>query len=288
MFFYIKRYLPGFIKNRLYRLRSLSRINKIKENDLTISISDFEIVMSKLGLVKNDNVFIHSSGNWLAGFEGGLMGLIDIIKTIVGPEGNILMPGFTMKGYMIDAIKENNFNVSKTPSQMGILTEIFRRMPDVQRSLHPTHSVLAQGPNANYFLADHHKSSHPFGESSPFYRMQNSCGKILLMGVDLTVLTHVHVVEDVKKDFPVKPYLPKKYACDMTDYSNHKVSFQTFVHNPAISARKNILKIKKGLIDNKIMKTHKISDVEFFLIDAKGLFDYLSSQAERGVTIYDH
>src|SRR5699024_3727915 len=49
--------------------------------------------------------------------------------------------------------EQPKFYVEETPTNIGILTELFRKRPDVIRSLHPTHSVAALGDGAEEFVA---------------------------------------------------------------------------------------------------------------------------------------
>ncbi|NJS39886.1 MAG: AAC(3) family N-acetyltransferase [Rhodobacteraceae bacterium] len=63
--------------------------------------------------------------------------------------------------------KTHNFDAKRTPSEMGLLTELFRRAPGAKRSLHPTHSVTALGPLAEQLTATHHQATTPSGRGTP-------------------------------------------------------------------------------------------------------------------------
>ncbi|PNE18176.1 hypothetical protein V511_13105 [Mesotoga sp. Brook.08.YT.4.2.5.1] len=49
----------------------------------------------------------------------------------------------------------------KTPSNVGAISEAFRRSHGVVRSVHATHSVYAMAPLADELTADHHMDRTP-------------------------------------------------------------------------------------------------------------------------------
>jgi aminoglycoside 3-N-acetyltransferase len=65
------------------------------------------------------------------------------------------------------------------------------------RSLHPTHSVAALGHRAREFCAGHESDDSPCSPTSPYGRLLESGGKILLLGVDLTRCTFIHCLEEI-------------------------------------------------------------------------------------------
>ena len=92
--------------------------------------------------------------------------------------------------------KENpKFNLEESPSCVGILTELFRKRPGVVRSLHPTHSVVALGKDAEAFIAGNEKCETPCAMASPWGKLLERKATILLLGVDLRTNTFMHGVE---------------------------------------------------------------------------------------------
>src|SRR5690606_31647480 len=89
------------------------------------------------------------------------------------------------------------FDVRRTASKVGAISEEVRLHPRANRSLHPTHAVAAIGPLANDLLRDHEKSATSCGLGSPFFRNVTVDGKILLIGVDNGSNTTLHTVEEI-------------------------------------------------------------------------------------------
>ena len=104
--------------------------------------SDFEILM------------VHSSiSNMQPMYKGTAKDLLELLLRLVGPKRTLAMPVFFFgTPELFDRAyyrQYPRFDVRRTPSQMGFVTALFRRRPNVVRSLHPTHSICALGPLAN-------------------------------------------------------------------------------------------------------------------------------------------
>ena len=152
---------------------------------------------------------VHSSISHLQPmYQGDARSLLELMVRLAGP-GTLAMPAFffgTPEHHNQDYYRRYpKFDVRRTPSQMGLVTELFRRTKGVTRSLHPTHSVSAKGPLAHDLCATHHLSPFTFGELSPFGIMGRRKTVIIGLGVEYyRSLTQVHSMEDVLGEgFPV-------------------------------------------------------------------------------------
>jgi aminoglycoside 3-N-acetyltransferase len=109
-------------------------------------------------------------------------------------------------------------NVRRSASQMGLLTEVFRRGRDVRRSLSPTHPLLAWGGRAEHFLAGHHETDRPFGPDSPFQRLLDLDGKVLCIDAVPETVTFTHFLEDRIHDrLPFALYERERYTGKVID-----------------------------------------------------------------------
>jgi aminoglycoside N3'-acetyltransferase len=157
-----------------------------------------------------DALMVHSSyDDLLPMYSEGVLQLLDVLKALCGPERTLVMPAFTFRVPDDDLVRHftehRRFDVRRQPSQMGLLSEVFRRSEGVSRSLHATHSTCALGPHARWLLRDHHLAPTTCGEGSPFARMAEIDTVILGVGKPFyRVLTQTHVPEDLLGDrFPV-------------------------------------------------------------------------------------
>ncbi|MCE2403074.1 AAC(3) family N-acetyltransferase [Candidatus Poribacteria bacterium] len=164
-------------------------------------IKDF----SALGIEKADTLFIHSSFKSLGGVEGGAGTVIAALEAVIGQGGLILMPSFNLLPSREERV--GSWDIEKTPSTVGWLTEFFRQMPGTYRSDHYSHSVAARGKGAKAFVADHLRCDgyqspwdYPpwgktYGTHSPMFRAYMAEAKLLMIGVDYQTSTYIHLVE---------------------------------------------------------------------------------------------
>jgi aminoglycoside 3-N-acetyltransferase len=166
----------------------------------TLSREALAAALRQLGMVPGATVMVHCSMDEVARRVPGLdaVELARLLQGLLGEQGTLLMPTSPFVGSQEDyAARAPVFDVRRTPSRLGLLSEVFRRLPEVRRSLHPTHSVAASGRLAEELLATHHLGT-AFGETSPFYRLRHHGGLVLGLGVGLRrAFTILHVVEEL-------------------------------------------------------------------------------------------
>ena len=165
----------------------------------TISEDEFRELIAKLGIVRGATVMVHSSMDEIARRAPFLTAVkvIEILQSGLGETGTLVLPTFPFRGKQFDYVRKNpRFDVQRTPSQVGLITEVFRRMPGVVRSLHPTHPVAAWGRNAVELTSTHHLGS-TFGETSPFCKLQAVDGRVIGIGTQLESYTLLHVADEL-------------------------------------------------------------------------------------------
>lgn len=158
----------------------------------TLGKQDIVRGLRELGVKEGDILMVHSALSSMGQVEGGADTVIDALLETVGPSGTIAMPTL----YLPSIGGSEVFDVNESPSQMGQITEVFRKRPGTVRSVHPTHPTAAQGARANDLIRDHAKAPTACGEGTPFGRLAQWSGKVLLMGVDQDRNTLLHTAED--------------------------------------------------------------------------------------------
>lgn len=139
-----------------------------------------------LGLARGDSVLVHSSLRAIGPVDGGAEAVLDALLGVLGPDGLLLVPTFTYDTARFDPVVE--------PGRTGGLGETARRRPDAVRSAHPTHSVAAIGAGAREICAGHEEVAAA-DPGSPFDRLVERGGRVLLLGVGHVANTTVHVGE---------------------------------------------------------------------------------------------
>ena len=157
-----------------------------------------------LGLREGDVVLVHSSLSGLGWVEGGAETVIDALVEAVGPGGTVLFP--TLTGTEHDGPEHPPIiELMATPCWTGRVPETARRRPEAMRSVHPTHSVSAIGARAADFTTGHEASRTPCDQHSPYVRLMEEGGKILLLGgVTHESNTTLHALEEMAER-PVSP-----------------------------------------------------------------------------------
>jgi len=149
-----------------------------------------------LGVRPGGVLLVHSSLKSLGPVPGGAESIIRGFLSALGKGGTLLMPALTY-----ETVRSDNpiFDVRSTPSCVGTLPEFFRTRPGSKRSLHPTHSVCAVGRLASEMISAHIQDSTPCGPNSPFHRLSEFDGQILMLGCGLRPNTSMHALEELIK-----------------------------------------------------------------------------------------
>lgn len=148
--------------------------------------------LQKLGVRRGGVLLVHSSLSSLGFVPGGAAAVIAALQDALGPDGTLLMPAHTWE-WMNRGLRV--FDARSTPGCVGGIAEAFRRLGGVRRSLHPTHSVTAKGPRAAEMLEGHEKAETPCGAGTPYARLLEADGQILLLGATLDSNTAFHCME---------------------------------------------------------------------------------------------
>ncbi len=143
------------------------------------------------GIQPGSTVLVHSSFKALQ-IPGTPDDVADVLLEAVGETGTLALPTHTWA--TVNA-KQPVFDVLLSPGCVGIIPERFRKRPGVLRSLHPTHSVAVSGQRAGELIEGHIHCSNPCDWKSPYGRLVQWDGFIVMLGVTLACNTTYHGVE---------------------------------------------------------------------------------------------
>ena len=158
---------------------------------------DIVAAIHALGARPGDTLLCHSSYKSFGDdVEEGPDGVCRALIAAAGPAGSIFVPTFNFA--------QLPWKPGETASLTGVITDRFWRLPGVLRSLHPTHPVAGIGPLAPEVLEGHDRV-HPFGVDSPIWRLWKRNTWVLLLGVEHSSNSTVHVGEEENR----LPYVPR-------------------------------------------------------------------------------
>ena len=249
---------------------------------------DLVETLRHLGIEQGDTLLVHSSLDQFTAFLGKPMDIILALQEAVGPTGTLLMPTLPFRGSAVEYAREPRvFDVRRTPSQMGLLTELFRRTSGVIRSTHPTHAVAACGMRASEMVDAHHAATTPCGRQTPYGRLLDRNGKILFLGTDISVMTFFHTVEEILEPrMPFSPFTKEVFVLESCDAQNQSVTTHTRLFDPQHSRRRNLSKLIPALKQKGWWRDAKLGGMKAILLRADHVLAVSSELAERGIYCY--
>ena len=269
------------IKKRIDRARTV-RLPLLNEHAFRNILAD------DLRLKHGDTVFVHSSIDRL-NLDFPFYRILSLLREVIGPQGTVLFP--TYPNHRISSYEYlqqgHTFNVRKTPSYIGLLTEFARRQPDAIRSLHPTKSVCAIGPLARDLTFEHQNSPYPYDACSPYYKLVEHGAKVVGLGVWTFNLSFCYTVEDaLKESFPARTYHDRIFEVPCVNYQGQTEIVRTYAHNMSVVDTHDGPRFMKAHIARNVCSDLVINGMKFFRADAPMLFAEMLRLARDGITIY--
>ncbi|MGB0721264.1 MAG: AAC(3) family N-acetyltransferase [Gammaproteobacteria bacterium] len=278
----LKRFVPAPLIPPLLSLRHRLRVLNRKLRGQEMDERRFRALLEELGFRPGAVVMVHSSMQAVAERVPGMepVALISLLQEMLGEEGTLLMPTFPFSGLQRDYVQETReFKPRRTPSRMGLLTEVFRRTEGVIRSRHPTHPVAAWGRLAEELTADHHHGT-AFGTTSPLYRLREHDGRVVALGASPTSFTVFHVAEELH---------PATHAWNYDDLEVEMLivekgrETEPCVVRPLRGDRKrNFWPAVEGLKERGILRHEYVRGLEIATTDAAGFLDGCARLIDEG------
>lgn len=217
-------------------------------------------------------IMIHSSMKSIGEVEGGADTVLDVFSEFM-KDGLLVFPTHTW-----DYVQQKNpkFYVRSSPSHIGILTELFRKRPNVIRSWHPTHSVGSLGKDAKDFTAGNETFDTPAARGSSYGKLLDREAKILLVGVDLRRNTFIHGIEEWEN-------IPGRFKDDYEDLitvlpDGTEIPVPSRRHIPGIS--EHYWKVEKLLFEKGAIEYAQFGNARVLVCDTVGLTKYITKMLE--------
>jgi aminoglycoside N3'-acetyltransferase len=242
--------------------------------------ADFEVLMVHISM---DSLYPM--------FTGTAFDVLSLLRRLVG-ERTLAMPAFVFGKESFDPIRRYRvdpvFDVRKTPSEMGLVTELFRRSRSVRRSLHPTHSLCASGPLAEIITAGHDTCGSTFGEGSPFARLDDYRTVILGVGTYyFRSMTHIRRIEPFYEAGSGAGLTPRADVTPVTlidaKGDSHRHIFRT-VPADALHFHTELL---RGMLAPGELQEWRFHGAPFFSVEAAAVTRAIYDNARRGRMIYE-
>ena len=222
--------------------------------------------LKKLGVKEGGYLLVHSSYKALGPSIKEIEQVIATLQAAIGEEGTLLFPALSFESVNAE---HPHFDIKNTPSCIGAIPEWFRKQPGVLRSMSPTHSVSAAGPGAKAVTTGHDLDDTPVGPNSPFRKLRDLNGQILMLGCGLMPSTSMHGVEELAPP----PYLFKDhitYTCTDWDGTVKEITARRHNFGDSVVQRYDRLKY---ILPKDVLKSGSVLDADCYLIEAKPMWD---------------
>ena len=211
---------------------------------------EIESGLKKLGLKKDDIVFLHSSLSSLGNVEGGVDALIDAFLNVLGEDGTLMAPTFCS----------------------GIVPETLSKRANAVNSIAPSASVAAIGAQADALCKDHWKAPIAHAKDTPYMRLVEHGGYVCLLGVDQDRSTLLHTAEELLR----LPYLKERGPEEVETPEGKASKTWKFFPGP----HRNFIGLDRLFRESGKMKMGRIGNAVVRLIKGRDLVD-LALEAGR-------
>lgn len=273
----------------------ITRLKHLTKDLLTKTIWAYgpdELVrqIRKCGIEPGATLVVHSSWHQHNGFRDKPADLIKALKTAVGNNGLLVMTSMPYHN-MSSAewlAKGKPMNVRRSPSMMGLVSEVFRRSEGVHRSLSATHPLLAWGKDAQDFISGHQHTDRPFGHQSPFAELLERNALILGFDAPFSTFTFTHFVEDHLADsLPTPLYEPELLAGKVVDYDGNESTQWLRVISPLANKQRREERLIAQLESSQVLHRGRIGNTALVWIRTQALLTGAQKLASEGAHFFD-
>lgn len=163
----------------------------------SIALADFRQAILDAGVTPGRDLLVHASWSGFQRLQAKPSELLAALREIVGEQHTLVMPTGAVEKRREGVLV---YDVERSPSRMGLLSESLRRMKGALRSPVPIAPVSAIGPAAEDYTRDYRDQSSltPWGRGSPYWEIAERGGQVLVLGIDFVrTLTLMHTAYDV-------------------------------------------------------------------------------------------
>lgn len=238
--------------------------------------------LSALGVRRGGILMLHSDSGACARMGWEPSSLIDFLRDYLGPDGTLAMPTHPKLSRQGDRLV---YDVRRSPSKVGLITELFRRRKGVIRSQFPFSAAAACGPLAEALMADHRRSFAPHDEHSPYAKLADLGGQVLTFGCPLNRMTILHVAEDVLRgSLPIEDF---HRPCEVwVKAGDEAVAVTAHVRAPWLWWYLHLSGWAREMYHRGLARTHRLSGVLLQSAEARQTVDWMKDELRAGRPIY--
>jgi aminoglycoside 3-N-acetyltransferase len=237
--------------------------------------------LESLGIHPGDVLMLHSDYGGVSRLGWAGPDFIEFLLKYLGSGGTLLMPSHPR---LKQELGRPVYDVRRSPSSVGLLTEMFRRRKTARRSEYPFSACAAEGRLAADLLEAHRGSFAPHDALSPYARLVEAGGKVLALGCALDRMTILHVAEDTAEDLGIPGFYETeevlvRSAAGETLVQTHRRAGWLWWY---IAKYQWTSQMHRG----GFVRTGALNGVRMFQVDAAPVIQWMQAQALRGQSLY--
>lgn len=200
-----------------------------------------------------------------------LIDWIYILKEAFGSSATLVIPAYTNTFSRFNKDPTTIFSTKSEPAS-GALSKAFFHYGNARRSLHPSHSCFAIGPEAEYILKGH---DHTASCYAPYHKVIESGGKNLLLGTidQSNGPMAFHAVQESLNQTLSHPSANLYQTYFLDQYGEVKL----FTRKDVGGCTRGLFKTYGHLIIHGAMEVFETGKARSALIDARKSFDIIKS-----------
>jgi aminoglycoside 3-N-acetyltransferase len=262
----------------IIKLKNRSTSNDNSKEPLNFDFPMFLEFLQQIGISPGSSLVVHSSYDALKITRKLPKDIVNGLLNLIGEKGNLVMPANRVFDYTQAPVI---FDVRKNRIWSGALPFALFLDKSSVKSRSPINSVVAVGPDAQFFIADelNQDGLRPCGRISAWYKMYQKNSLILGLGVDLVHnLTMTHVVEDSWfEDWPVRSW----YESVKYQIIDDNLTFDVIVNQRKSQFGKYYYTESRLAFDLErlnILKSYNFNGIKVQIIRSRELVEYLRSK----------
>jgi aminoglycoside 3-N-acetyltransferase len=232
---------------------------------------------------------LHSGFSRDTGFRGTVDAFTDAILDALGPHGTFVMPSLSYRGAALDYLsKLEIFDVRKTPSMMGLVSEFFRRRDDVLRSVNPMHPVVATGRDAEWLVAGHEDAVYSCGAETPWSRLVDIDSKVIFFDTAFASFTFFHHIEhEVSPKLPFSLYAEPPFDVPVRDREGNLLVVRTHAFSREAIRRRRFAVFEEELRQRGLIKSRRLGNTTLMLIRVRDALGHAKRMIKNGRYFHD-
>jgi aminoglycoside N3'-acetyltransferase len=252
-----------------------------------VDLRDLSIFLKQIGIHENSTIVVHSSYDSLKSLKVLPRDIINMLVSLVGPNGNLAMPANRVYANTNQPI---DFNVNNSKIWSGALPFTLLRDERSVKSHMPINSIVAIGPDAKNFVIDEltTEDETPCGQNSAWFKLYQNNALVLGLGVDLVHnLTMTHLVEDCWPD-----EWPSQNWYDRVTY---RIMDSDYIRNVSILQRKEYIgkyfyteaRLARDLEKHGILKSYMFNGIKVQILSSVELIGFLKIRSKNFYPFYN-